>query len=226
MRIREKRRIVALLQDHDMDRILSLLRPLPPREVINALFAALCSSNETVRWHAITAIGPIVATIAVPEMEQARVIMRRLLWSLNDESGGIGWGAPESLAEIMAYHQGLATEYAHILVSYMREDGNYLEHEILQRGLLWGINRLAQTRPELMRKWEAPRYLEPYLESKDAVGRGLAARALGLLKEVRVLEKLQKLVDDPRPIRLYWNRKFISCTVGTLAAQAISNISG
>lgn len=226
MRIREKRRIVALLEDDDLDRILSALQQLPPREVVNPLFAGLCSNNETVRWHAITAMGPTVAAIADQEMEQARIIMRRLLWSLNDESGGIGWGAPESLAEIMAHHQGLATEYAHILISYMREDGNYLEHEILQRGLLWGVSRLAQARADLMRKWQAPRYLEPYLDAKDAAGKGLAAWALGLLKEDSVLEKLQKLVDDPRQIRLYWNRKFISLTLGNMAAQAITNISG
>jgi hypothetical protein len=226
MSIREKRRIVAMLEDDDIGRVLSILQHLPPRVVVNPLFAALCSSNETVRWHAITAMGPTVAAIADLKMEPARVIMRRLLWSLNDESGGIGWGAPESLAEIMALHPGLAAEYAHILVSYMREDGNYLEHEVLQRGLLWGVSRLAQARAGLMHKWHAPRYLEPYLEAKDAAGRGLAAWALGLLKEVSVLEKLQKLIDDAQPIRLYWDRKFLSRTVGTLAAQAINNISG
>lgn len=25
-------------------------------------------------------------------MDSARIVMRRLMWSLNDESGGIGWG--------------------------------------------------------------------------------------------------------------------------------------
>jgi len=226
MRIREKRRIVALLQNEDIDHILSVLRRLSPREVVNPLFAALCSGNETVRWHAITAMGSTVAAIADQDLEQARIIIRRLLWSLNDESGGIGWGAPESLAEIMAVHRILAAEYAHILVSYMREDGNYLEHEILQRGLLWGISRLAQARADLMCKWQAPRYLEPYLDTTDAVGKGLAAWAMGILKEVSVLEKLQKLVDDPYPVRLYWDRQFISLTVGTMAAQAITKISG
>jgi len=48
------------------------------------------------------------------------------------------------MGEILAAHNGLAQEYAHILLSYAREEGNYLELEALQRGLLWGIGRLAE----------------------------------------------------------------------------------
>jgi HEAT repeat protein len=225
MRIGEKRRIVALLGEDDFEMILWELQHLDVRDAVNPLFAGICNGNQTVRWHAITAMGITVAKIADREMEQARIIMRRLMWSLNDESGGIGWGAPESLAEIMATHNGLAEEYAHILISYMREDGNYLEHPTLQRGVLWGVGRLAGERGDLMRKYHAPRYLIPYLNSEDAQGRGLAARALGILKEDSVLEKLQKLIDDSQEIRLYWNREFLTLTVGDMAAQAIANIS-
>jgi len=40
--------------------------------------------------------------------------MRRLMWNLNDESGGIGWGNPEAMGEILACHEALANEYAPI----------------------------------------------------------------------------------------------------------------
>ena len=30
------------------------------------------------------------------------------MWTLNDESGGIGWGSPEVMGEILAAHKGLA----------------------------------------------------------------------------------------------------------------------
>ena len=60
-------------------------------------------------------MGASLARLADADMEAARIVMRRLLWSLNDESGGIGWGAPESMAEAMCRHQGLALEYAHML---------------------------------------------------------------------------------------------------------------
>ena len=104
--------------------------------------------------------------------------MRRLMWMLNDESGGIGWGAPEAMAEAMACHPRLAEEYVRILLSYIREDGNFLEYEPLRRGALWGIGRLARVYPEMLIELDAARYIRPYPEPDDPLSRSLSARAL------------------------------------------------
>jgi hypothetical protein len=225
MGIQEKRRISRLLQSPDLEPIIAELRNLPATVVINPLIGGLCSTNETARWHAITALGPIIADLADRDMEAARVVMRRFMWSLNDESGGIGWGAPEAMAEIMSCHDGLADEYAHMLVAYMREDGFYLELEQLQRGLMWGLGRLAQDKPDLLRSKDAVRHLLPYLNSSDSTVRGLAAWALGLLHAEESSPLLEKLVDDPAPVRLYNERAFIDDTVGGLAHKALANIA-
>src|SRR6056300_1413282 len=150
MGIKEKRRISKLLESSDIEAVIKELREIRPSRVINPLIGALCSNNETVRWHAVTALGPIVSDLADHNMEAARVVMRRFMWSLNDESGGIGWGAPEAMGEIMAVHDRLAEEYGHMLVAYMREDGFYLEPPQLQQGLMWGLARLAMVKPDLL----------------------------------------------------------------------------
>jgi hypothetical protein len=225
MGIQEKRRISRLLQSPDLEPIIAELLQLPASTVINPLIGGLCSTNETARWHAITALGPIIADLADRDMEAARVVMRRFMWSLNDESGGIGWGAPEAMAEIMSCHDGLADEYAHMLVAYMREDGFYLELEQLQRGLMWGLGRLAQDKPDLLRSKDVVRHLLPYLNSSDSTVRGLAAWALGLLHAEESSPLLEKLVDDPAPARLYNERAFIDDTVGGLAHKALANIA-
>ncbi len=224
MGIKEKRRITKLLGSSDIEAVIEELRRLPPAQSINPLIGALCSNNETARWHAITALGPVVADLADRDMEAARVVMRRLMWSLNDESGGIGWGAPEAMGEIMACHEGLAEEFGHILVAYMREDGYYLELEQLQRGLMWGLGRLAETRPSLLRAKNAATYLLPYLGSTDTVVRGLAAWALGLLRAQEAVPDLEMLTADQGPVKHYINRAFILETVGSLAEKALANI--
>jgi len=224
MGIREKRRISRLLGSSDIDAVIAELRQLPPAQAINPLIGALCSNDEIVRWHAITALGPIVADLAERDMESARVVMRRLMWSLNDESGGIGWGAPEAMGEIMACHEGLAREYCHILVAFMREDGFFLELEMLQRGLMWGLGRLAQVRPSILREKNCAFYLLPYLDSLDTVVRGLAAWALGLLQAKDAIPGLNKLFSDHGRVTLYLNRAFVDETVGSLAQKALANI--
>ena len=145
-----KRKILELLNEDELEKSLETVCLMPARQAVNPLFSFLYHKDELIKWRAVTAMGTVVACLAHADIESARIVMRRLLWNLNDESGGIGWGSPEAMGEIMARHGGLAKEYAGILVSFINEAGNYLEHEILQRGVLWGLGRLAHERPELV----------------------------------------------------------------------------
>ena len=226
-----KNRVTELLAGSDLDQILAELRALPGKDVIHALFSAICRPEEPLRWHAVQAMGMCVALLADTDMEAARIVVRRLLWSLNEESGGIGWGAPEALAEIMGRHQGLAGEYVHMLISYMRDDGlelcqegNFLEHAVLQRGLLWGIGRLTGIRPEILREHGVAADLLPYLDSDDHVVRGLAARALGLLPAPQAAEAIAKLDGDATPVSLYEDGALRTVTVEELGREALQRI--
>ncbi|MBW2266921.1 MAG: HEAT repeat domain-containing protein [Deltaproteobacteria bacterium] len=162
-------------------------------------------------------MGAVVANLAEQDMESARVIMRRLMWSLNDESGGIGWGAPEAMGEIIASHDGLAKEYVSVLISYVRKEGNFLEYEPLQRGAVWGVGRVAQVRPELVQ--DAGPHLLPYLESTDAAVRGLAAWAVGLLG-------VEEARQDGIEISMFLDRKLVRRSVSDLAKEAIGECNG
>jgi hypothetical protein len=188
-----KRHVIDLLKADDFAGVLETFRSYPARRVINPLFSCLCSTEPQIKWRAITALGAVVANLAQDDMESARVVMRRMIWNLNDESGGIGWGVPETMGEVMARHEGLAREYVNILVSYIREDGNFLEHEPLQQGVLWGLGRLAQTSPELLQN--AVPHLHPFLSSEDAALRGLAAWILGLLGGRQRESELEPLLE-------------------------------
>jgi HEAT repeat protein len=225
MGIKEKRRITKLLESPDIEAVIQELRQLPVSRVINPLIGALCSNNETARWHAITALGPIMADLADKDMEAARVVMRRFMWSLNDESGGIGWGAPEAMGEIMALHDKLADEYGHMLVAYMREDGFFLELPQLQQGLMWGLARLTMAKPNLLKAKNVVAYLLPYLDSHDSTVRGLTAWTLGLLHAEEAVAYLEKLVTDPAQVTIFLNRTFVPDTVGSLAHKALANIA-
>ncbi len=230
-----KEEVLKLLLKSELDTVLAGMNQLPAKEAVNALFFAICNHNELLRWHAISSMGMMTARLAEQDMEEGRIIMRRFLWSLNDESGGIGWGAPESMAESMHHHDGLAEEYIHMLISYTRpdgpelaQDGNFLEHEVLQRGLLWGLNRLCTERKNLLVKKGDLNDIPSYLESDDMMVCGLAARLCGSLRIQPARERLLALAGDPDKnkinISIYDEGQFLTFTVGSLAETALKEL--
>lgn len=227
-----KKQVLERLALNNLAEVQASFEELPVKAVINALFPALCREDSHVKWFGISCMGWAVNRLADSDMEEARVVMRRLLWSLNDESGGIGWGAPEAMAEIMARHEGLAREYSHMLVSYMREDGdepwqdgNFLEHVALQRGLLWGIGRLSLARRDIMLQKILPEDLEFYLDSRDTMVRGLAVWVAGNLGFTSLIGRVEKMKEDQETFLLYLDGELHHTTVGGMAKEMLEMIT-
>ncbi|MEE4166386.1 MAG: HEAT repeat domain-containing protein [Desulfocapsaceae bacterium] len=226
-----KRLVVSLLQDEQLAEIYRQLSVFDQKSLVNPLVSCFCHGEEIVRWHSISAIGQVIKAIASEDVEAARVVMRRFLWMLNDESGGIGWGVPEAMSESMYQHDLLASEYMHMLVSYARsdgpelfQDGNFIELPLLQHGVLWGLCRLAEKYQEQLLEKNAHENLGFYLSSEDSMVRGLAARCCGLLKRAEFTSLLQGMSADQQPLRIYLDGTIQQFSVGTLAAGALSDI--
>ena len=219
-----RQRLSALLDSGDFHPSLHELREWSRQRVLHALLGFLCEGDEKRKGRAVSLMGLLTAELARDNMEEARELMRRLMWSLNEESGSSGWGAPQAMAEIMAVHEGLAEEYAHMLVSYMREDGNYLENPFLQRDLLRGVGRLSGARPDLMKKRGADLYLRPFLDSPDRVVQGLAAWCAGILEVHEARPGLASLVDEETEIVLYRGQGLVKRPAGHLAREALERL--
>lgn len=207
--------VFQLLDSSDFPKSLEEIHRFPPKAAVNPLFSFFHNSNELVKWRAVTAMGAVVSRLADQEKEAARIVMRRLIWNLNDESGGIGWGSPEAMGEIMARNSGLAHEYHKILISYIIPEGNYLEHENLQRGVLWGVGRLAHERPELVESYA--HYLIPFMNSHDPFHRGLAAWIAVLFDRPVTNNLLKEMRDDQSIFTLYANGQLKDVTVSSIA---------
>ncbi|MEJ2729114.1 MAG: HEAT repeat domain-containing protein [Deltaproteobacteria bacterium] len=214
-----KEKIRKLLLQQNIESGLAKIGRMPARKAINPLFSFLCSPDELLKWRAVTAMGEVVDRLADTDMESARVIMRRYMWQLNDESGGIGWGCPEAMGEIMARNEKLAEEFWCILISYIRPDGNFLEHEVLQRGVLWGVGRLGHARPQLLKT--SVDYLHPYMQTGDPYLQGLAAWAAGALRNKKTEAILKRLTQDEAELDLFLDGQLRRYSVGELATEAL-----
>lgn len=214
-----KAEALRLLQTDDVESGLLRIAAMPARRIVNPLFSFFYHGDATVKWRAVSAMGLVVARLAQDDPESARVVMRRLMWNLNDESGGIGWGSPEAIGEITARSRPMADEYARILVSYLDPAGNFIEHPQLQRGVLWGMGRLAHARPQ--HALRAADFLVAFMSEEDPFLCGLAAWAAGPLRAPDTASHLEKLRYDNRMIALYCDGNIIQQSVGTLAEKAL-----
>ena len=213
-----KKNLEALLLSEPFDMALKGLSNWPARQSINGLISFFCSLNILLKWRAVSATGHVVSHLAEARPEEARVLMRRLMWMLNEESGGIGWGVPEAMGDIMAGSDTLAGEYSRILLSYLDESGNFLEYEPIQNGVLWGIQRLARIRPDRMKN--APGHTRPFLDSPDPEKRGLACLIAGYVTDRPSTNRLIELTGDATPISFYADGYIHDTSVGNLAEEA------
>ena len=212
----------VLTADAFEDRLGELLRA-PGRRVVNPLFGFLLHSDTRVRWRAVVAMGAVMSRLADHDLESARVVVRRMMWQLNDESGGIGWGCPESMGECVARHPVLADTYHRILISYLDPDGNHLEHPMLQRGLLWGIGRAAHGRPGHMIGWA--RLLIPHLKGDDPHHRGLAAWCAAAAGDRELKPALAPLLADDSRFSFFDGRHVVDIPVKQMAAAAMARLA-
>jgi len=218
--------IFSLLAHESPEGIFRFSEEISVHILIHYLFLALCHPDEQVKWNSVNCFGRVVPRLADEDPEEARNVMRRFLWSLNDESGGIGWGCPEAMSEIMCHSTVLRDEYLHMLISYMRQDGNelhqdgnYLELPMLQRGLLWGVARLCQLHGEEMAGKQIVDDVAAYLDSTDLHVVALAIWTLGLLgcsKKIKITSKLNNCTES---VILYRNLRFENVSIKKLLEE-------
>lgn len=194
---------------------------ISPQKTISPLFAALYSTSRTIRWHAVSCFGIAATELLRNGTEQVRIVLRRCTWSLNDESGGIGWGAPEAMAEILACTRYLADEYASILISFVLDRKgacNFLEYAPLREGAYWGIARLAQVRPDLILPWR-----EHLIEAMECETSPFIQGAACLIishsgiNDSRARVLLDGIGARGERILLYWNKVFWNVALSALA---------
>jgi len=219
--------VLGALGTEDWQARLESLDGVPPEKLIAAFFAALNEAASPVKWRAVTAFALNTGRIAARDLEKARVVIRRCMWNLNDESGGIGWGVPEAMGESLALDRRLADEFHSVLVSYVLEDGeadNHLEFAPLRKGAWWGIARLAEARPELVNP-ALPRLLAAAGREVEPDIIALACLLFGRLGDAAAAPFIRGHLDSTHHIELYRDGKLETLETGALAREALERCS-
>ncbi len=139
-----KKQLTDLLRKNDLQAIYALA--VERKRVLSLLTALTYHPDRQISDRAVTAFGPAALAVAVNDLEFVRNQLRRLLWLVNDESGGIGWRAPELMATVLSACPGMFDEFISPLVHLLN-----LEPEDAPRfrmSVLKAIDCLAAARPQ------------------------------------------------------------------------------
>ena len=142
MSTKRKERIRKILATRDFEALGKWMKEM--RAPLRVLFSLTYDDDALICCRAIEAIGKTSAFIAAYDMEKVRIFIRGLIWLMTEESGGIGWHAPEAVAEICFRVPALFEEYAKLLPQFLKE-------ESLAPSTCAALYRLAPLSPELIR---------------------------------------------------------------------------
>ncbi len=215
-----RKKVGLILRENKRSKALGLLSQIPDDQLVGHLFSHFYSQEELIKFRSTTAMGELCLRLAGDRMEKARVVLRRIMWNLNDESGGIGWGSPEAMGEILARIPDLALDFASILFSYLDNRGNFIEHEILQRGVLWGVGTYAKYSPDDLDPVTTNR-ISLFLDSPDPVKRAYAVRALSHGNRLDCQTLPEKIKTDATQVDIYTGWKFTTTRISDMALACI-----
>ncbi len=190
-----------LLGDFDLEAIRGWAAAEP--QAARTLQSLLYDEDELVRWRAVEALGLVAAMRARRGLEPVRELLRRTLWLMNDESGGLLWHGPQVIGAVLANVPSLCSEFTPIVASFLEEDP-------FRVGARWALWRLAEVRPDLPAGVAVS--LTASLADRDPAVRGHAALALLAARG----DDLEALAGDEARLTVFDHR------AGTLRATTVA----
>jgi hypothetical protein len=206
------------LESNDLDAVVSLAAS--DRKVLSRLIRLAYDKETLVGWRAIKSVGFVARVLVKDDYEFLRETCRKLLWSLTDESGGIGWSAPEMLGEIVSADPVRFQDIIPLIASAYE-----VEEDVFRAGVLYALGRIAENAPELAAPYQ--KIVNMSLADGDPLVR---VRGIGLIRLLwpwvksigiwsreyceRISLSLEKLISDQGEAWVYQEDDFISLQVG------------
>jgi HEAT repeat protein len=201
-----------LLQRHDLEAVRVWART--DRNPMRTLTSLLFDDDPLTRWRALEALGVVAGIEAARNLGRPRRQIQRLLWLMNDESGGICWQAPEAIGEILFNAPDLIPDFGPILPSFFVE-------EPFERGSRWAVARVAVLDPPLFK--DVLDELRGSLTDPDPYIRGYSTLALYAIQGHECPHVFDTLADGDDEFEMYdyASGELKTTTVGEIAARPI-----
>ncbi|HDL20330.1 MAG TPA: hypothetical protein ENG86_07475 [Nitrospirae bacterium] len=208
-----KKRIKGLINENNIDAIACLA--LEDRRALNVLTSFSYDRDSENTWRAIDAMGRTAGALIDTDYDFLRDVTRRLLWSVTEESGGIGWSSIDMLGEIVRIDAGRFRDLIPVIAS-MYED------ETFRESVIYALSRIADISPELIQGVEGL--------ILDALSEGSPRSkvyALRIVKKLRLKDAgniVSKMVSDETIARIYSDGYLENVELGSVAGEVYESI--
>ncbi len=216
-----KRTIQQALEQNDLDAVVSLVQQ--HRRALSQLVRIAYDKETLAGWRAIKAIGRVAKSLVKTDEEFLRVTIRKLLWSLCDESGGIGWAAPEILGEIVSADPEKFSDIVPLIAEVYE-----IEEVVFRPGVIYALIRIAEAVPELVVNYQ--KIIIKSLVDNDPLIRIYSLDLVRLLwpvacqknqwskeYQIKIVNAINNMVNDIKVAWIYKNNSFIDREVGETA---------
>jgi hypothetical protein len=206
--LREK--IIGLLYEQNYPELLKIANK--EGNIFRTLISLAYDKKELLAWRAIEAVGIISGETAKTHPALIRNLVQRLLWTMRDESGGIGWSAPEMIGEIVRNSPDEFSDITPVLASFHDED-------FLRQGVFRALFRISEKRPDLVAS--SSDLAGKYLDGADPVVRAYAVKLAGSLGLKKYINDIQAVSQDKSTIKIYESGYLITVILGQIAEQTV-----
>jgi hypothetical protein len=217
-----KQAVVTALESNEFETVHRLT--LMSRKVLSVLVRLAYDKETLVGWRAIIATGEAASVLVRNNYDFLRETVRKLLWSLTDESGGIGWSAPELLGEIVSADPKRFCDIVPLIAEVFS-----IEEAVFRPGVLYAFKRIAESHPEMINPYQE--IIQRGLSEEDPMARIRALELILSLKERlgagnfnAVASRIHGLMQDRAEVWLYRNGGFTSIEVRELAREVHSRL--
>ncbi len=210
-KLKPKDRIKYLLNGLRFEDIIKIAEN--DKGVIRILISLSYDKQDVTSWRAIEAMGLISGALSRGRTEIVRDTVRRLLWSMGEESGGIGWSAAEMLGEIVRNNTDEFKDIIPIIWSFREE-------LMFRAGTVWAMGRIASVRPELA--LFTLNDLKEMIYDKNPHVRGYAVWALGIMRQAALIKDTSSLANDDTDILFYGNGELQKRKVKDIFVEALA----
>ncbi|MFH1049927.1 MAG: hypothetical protein V1779_03235 [bacterium] len=192
-------------------------------KLTNAFFSASYNETKLISKRAVSCFGLLTKKTPQGQKEKIRNLMRKCIWMLTEESGGVPWKIPEIMGAIMSSDKTIAEDYKNILFSYIYEvDGefdNYLENPQLRKSVYFAIVQISKNFPELIHnETEVIKQriaCEQDIEIIANLCLIIANSGLNVLKPF-----IKNYLSNKELIEIYSDDKIVLTTLGHIAQQS------